>query len=202
MANILTAAEAANCLRCLTTDADMLALLPLVDDYIKDATGRDWTLDSTIQNKAKAAARILLTQWHENPGMIGQGITSLELGLRAVLTQLEALALLLETSGVPAEALKLRTSMPANGASGVAIGANLVLVFNNEMASGSTSLVKLYDASGNLVTTVNALDATKKILTVNPSANLTAAASYTLSIEDAADAYGQTLEQDIGFETA
>ena len=108
----------------------------------------------------------------------------------------------LETSGVPAEALKLQTSMPVNGASGVAIGANLVLVFNHEMESGSTSLVKLYDAAGNLVTTVNVLDVTKKILTVNPSTNLTATAIYTLSIENAADVYGQTLDQDIGFTTA
>jgi hypothetical protein len=97
MSNILTAAEAANCLRCLTTDADMLALLPLVDDYIKDATGRDWTADTTIHPKAKAAARLLLTQWHENPGMIGQGITSLQLGFEAVIQQLEAIVLFYRT---------------------------------------------------------------------------------------------------------
>jgi hypothetical protein len=75
-------------------------------------------------------------------------------------------------------------------------------VFNNEMASGSTSLVKLFDAAGSLVTTVNALDVTKKILTVNPSSSLTADAVYTLSIEAAADIFGQTLEQDIEFRTA
>lgn len=93
MANILTAVEAANVLRTSQTDADMLALLPLVDAYIKNATGRDWAADATIRPEAKSAARILLTMWHEAPGMIGQGLTSLPHGLEAVLSQLEALAL-------------------------------------------------------------------------------------------------------------
>jgi hypothetical protein len=89
MANILTAAEAANVLRCLTTDALMLQLLPLVDEYIKSSTGRDWTADSTIDTTAKAAAQILVTLWHENPAMIGNE-GSLPDGLSACLTQLKA----------------------------------------------------------------------------------------------------------------
>ena len=202
MANILTAVEAANVLRCLTTDALMLQLLPQVDKYIYTATGRNWTLDSTIEPTAKSAAQMLLVMWHEAPGQIGQGITSLPWGLSAALVQLEALALQLETSGVPDEALKLQTSMPVDGAIGVAIGANLTLVFNHEMDSSATSAVILKTAAGATVTTVNSLDVTKKILTVNPSASLTADARYTLEIVDAPDIYGQTLEQDIGFETA
>ncbi len=92
MANILTAAEAAQVLRCDATDALMLALLPSVDAYIKNATGHDWAADSTIHASAKAAARILVTLWYENPAMISsQG--SLPWGLSATLTQLEALAL-------------------------------------------------------------------------------------------------------------
>ena len=92
MANILTAAEAAQVLRCDTSDALMLALLPSVDAYIQNATGHDWTADSTISASAKSAARILITLWHENPAMIGsQG--AMPWGLSAALTQLEALAL-------------------------------------------------------------------------------------------------------------
>jgi len=92
MANILTAAEAAQVLRCEATDALMLALLPSVDAYIKGATGHDWAADSTVNPAAKSAARILITLWHENPAMIGsQG--ALPWGLSAVLSQLEALAL-------------------------------------------------------------------------------------------------------------
>lgn len=92
MANILTASEGATVLRCEVTDADMLALLPLVDDYIKGATGHDWAADSTVNPKAKAAARMLLVMWHENPGMTGIG-SSLNFGLTAMLVQLEGLAL-------------------------------------------------------------------------------------------------------------
>jgi hypothetical protein len=93
MTNILTDEEAAVVLRCDVTDADMLALLPIVDAYIKNATGHDWALDSIILPEAKNAARMLLTLWHENPAMISSGMSSMEFGLRAALTQLEAMAL-------------------------------------------------------------------------------------------------------------
>jgi hypothetical protein len=93
MTNILTSSEAAAVLRCGTDDPDMLALLPLVDAYIREATGHDWTTDSPIRAEAKSGARILITLWHENPGQIGSGLTSLGSGLTATLVQLEALAL-------------------------------------------------------------------------------------------------------------
>ena len=93
MANILTTSEAATVLRCDITDADMLALLPLVDAYIKNATGHDWSADSQIRAEAKSAARMLLTLWHENPGMVTSGMTTLGFGLSAALTQLEAIGL-------------------------------------------------------------------------------------------------------------
>lgn len=97
MANILSAAEAANVLRCDVTDAAMLQLLPLVDSYIKNGTGRDWTADTTIHPMAKAAAQMLLVMWYEDPGMLGRfrnfGQTApLSFGLTAALAQLEALA--------------------------------------------------------------------------------------------------------------
>jgi len=91
MTNILTAAEAANVLRCETTDALMLNLLPAVDNYIRAATGHDWTADSPILDTAKSAARMLLVMWHENPGMMSVN-TALNFGLSAALVQLEAQA--------------------------------------------------------------------------------------------------------------
>lgn len=93
MTNILTASEASVVLRTETTDADMLALLPMVDDYIKNATGHDWTSDATIDPSAKAAARMLIAQWHENPMMVGSESSMLGPGLKAVLTQLEVKSL-------------------------------------------------------------------------------------------------------------
>jgi hypothetical protein len=67
----------------------MLMLLPQVDDYIKNASGRDWTTDATIHPQAKAAASMLLTMWFENPGMMS-GIEALPQGVTYCLTQLEA----------------------------------------------------------------------------------------------------------------
>ena len=96
MANILTAAEAAAVLRCDETDTLMLQLLPQVDAFIERATGRDWSADSEISERAKAAAQMLLTQWYENPAMIGSE-GSLAFGLGAVLAQLESDALAYRT---------------------------------------------------------------------------------------------------------
>jgi len=90
--NILTAQEAASVLRCEETDEDMVNLLPLIDGFIKNATGRDWSADTTIDVTAKSAARMLLVLWHENPGMIGAE-SSLSFGLRSVLAQLEVKAI-------------------------------------------------------------------------------------------------------------
>jgi len=92
MTDILTAAEAAAVLRLDVDDADMLALLPLVDRYIENASGRKWQNDSTIDKAAKAAARMLLVSWYENPAMVGK-VDVLWHGLTSALTQLEALAL-------------------------------------------------------------------------------------------------------------
>jgi hypothetical protein len=74
MANILTAQEGANFIRTEATDAVMLMLLPHVDSYINNATGHDWTADSTIHPTAKLAAGILLVNWYDNPLMVGQSI--------------------------------------------------------------------------------------------------------------------------------
>lgn len=91
MANILTAAEAANALRCAVTDPAMLDLLPQVDGYIVYATGYDWTADAAINPVARAAARMLLVKWHEDPGMNSTQAASLAYGLSACLVQLEAM---------------------------------------------------------------------------------------------------------------
>lgn len=92
MASILTAQEAAIVLRCVDSDPNMLAELPSIDAFIERATGRDWTTDSPVCPEAKNAARMLLVQWHENPGMTGGDPPSLGFGLNACLLQLKALA--------------------------------------------------------------------------------------------------------------
>ena len=91
--NILTTEEAAAVLRCEIDDDNMLMLLPQIDAYIKNATGHDWAADDTIRPEAKAAARMLLVMWHENPAMMASGLMTLSFGLSAALVQLEAIAM-------------------------------------------------------------------------------------------------------------
>jgi hypothetical protein len=201
MTNILTAAEAAGALRVASTDANMLVLLPLVDDYIKDATGRDWTLDSTIQPKAKAAAIMLLVQWYENPAMQASGLADLTHGLNAVLMQLEVKARQLAASGIPDESLAIAASNPLDGSADVSITVHPVVIFNHEMATGATTAVSLKDSDGNTVSATKALDVTKKILTLTPTASLAAGTTYTLEIDAAADVYGATFTDDLTFTT-
>jgi len=92
MANILTAAQAANALRTTTDDVRMLDLLPQVDDFIERATGRDWTQDTPKIPAAVSAATMLLVAWFENPSMI-QTEGGSSYGLTSALSQLEAEAL-------------------------------------------------------------------------------------------------------------
>lgn len=89
MTNILTAAEGANFIRTTADDAVMLQLLPLVDEYLYNATGHDWAADTTIYASAKLAAGMLLTFWYDNPGAIGTAPTALV----NQMLQLEAVAL-------------------------------------------------------------------------------------------------------------
>jgi hypothetical protein len=198
---ILTAGEAANVLRCEVTDADMLALLPIVDAYVKNASGRDWALDATIYPEAKSAARILLVRLHEDPGALAAG-SALGFGLQAVLIQLKTKAMELAEAGVPNEALAIAASMPTDGADEVAVAASLTVIFNHAMGAGATAAAALATAAGAAVATTNALDVTQKILTVNPDSNLAADTSYVLTITAAADVYGMTISETISFRTA
>lgn len=203
MANILTETEAASVLRVEIDDQVMMDLLPQVDAYIQMATGRDWAADSPVRPEARSAARMLLVKWYEDPGAMGVAYGgALGFGLSASLTQLEALALQLETAAVPADALAIRASMPVDGAQEIARTASLVLLFNHEMAATATASVSLVDASGAVVTTTNSLDATKKIITLAHTSALSVSANYRILINAAADIYGLTLTAEIGFQTA
>lgn len=112
MPSILTAAEAAKFARTTDSDTVMLMLLPMIDQYIENATGRDWTQDSPVYDTAKAAAGILLVAWYDNPSLTGQGVP----GIHGPLIQLEA------------EAYKYRRYQfnGANGAGAISIEGALI----------------------------------------------------------------------------
>jgi hypothetical protein len=195
---ILSQAEAATVLRCEQDDPNMIDLLPLVDGYIQMATGRDWSQDVRIRPEARAAARMLIVRWHEDPGGMASG-SALGYGLAAILTQLEALALKLATTGTPDEPLAI---LSTNIDGYMAVGASFVLVFNHKMDASSTSLVTLEEVDLSPVTATNTLDATGKIMTITPAADLDPATSYVIEIDYAPDIYGQTIYREISFVTA
>jgi len=93
-------------------------------------------------------------------------------------------------AGAAPSALALSTSVPADAATAVVISANIVLTFNNKI---SEEAINITSAAGVLVPAAKSWDATGKILTIDPNANLTAATVYLIAIMGVSDIYGQTL---------
>lgn len=94
---------------------------------------------------------------------------------------------------VPASinAVALSTVVPADGATAIARASSLVLTFNNAIARSAVSLLNA--TSGDVVACTQAWDATKKILTITPSATLAATTKYIVSVAGVVDVYGQAL---------
>jgi len=89
------------------------------------------------------------------------------------------------------DAIALSTIVPADGATSIAVDASIVLTFNNAVAQNS---IALFNAeSGDVVACTTAWDATKKIATVSPNADLTADTMYLVSVAGVVDVYGQAL---------
>ncbi|PKN87785.1 MAG: hypothetical protein CVU46_03130 [Chloroflexi bacterium HGW-Chloroflexi-8] len=108
-----------------------------------------------------------------------------------------------QVPGVAAvDALALSSSVPADAATGVVVTANLTLTFNNVLTDAAVHNIALFDPSdGSLIAGAITIDATKKIITVNPTASLTAATPYLLTYA-VEDIYGQNLAGSVNFTTA
>jgi phi13 family phage major tail protein len=107
-----------------------------------------------------------------------------------------------QTPGVSApSALALSTSTPADGGSNINVSANLSLTFNNAVPADAIANVVVVKADGTAVACTNSLDATKKIMTINPNASLDASSTYIVAY-GVTDIYGQTLNGAINFGTA
>lgn len=99
-------------------------------------------------------------------------------------------------------ALALSSSVPADGDTLVAVGSNMTLTFNNALLTGhQTEGIVLVQADGTLIDAAITIDATKKIVTVNPDSNLTAGTVYIVTYA-VQDIYNQTLSGAINFTTA
>ena len=90
--------------------------------------------------------------------------------------------------------------VPLDAATAVAIGANIVLTFNNKIAREAIVVTK---ADGTIVAGSKTFDTDGKVLTFNPDVNLSAASSYLVTIGGVVDIYNQPLAASVvNFTTA
>ena len=91
---ILTTQEAADVLGYDSPDempGDVVnILLPGIDGFLQNATGKDWGAEEEIDPDAKMAARVLLRRWFDDPGMVG---ATKDAGILNLIGQLHAKAL-------------------------------------------------------------------------------------------------------------
>ena len=87
-------------------------------------------------------------------------------------------------------ALALSSSVPAADATAIAVGANLVFTFNNKILEEA---ILVTSAAGAIIPGSKTWDAAGKVLTFDPTANLSAATTYLMIISGVIDIYGQTL---------
>jgi phi13 family phage major tail protein len=98
-------------------------------------------------------------------------------------------------------ALALSSSVPTDGASNISITANQTLTFNNALPSDAVNHIVLILASdASVVAGTITLDATKKIVTIDPTSSLTNAVSYIITYA-VTDIYGSTLKGAVNFTT-
>lgn len=99
-------------------------------------------------------------------------------------------------------ALALSSSVPVDGTSGISKSLNQTLTFNNVLkaaAVNGVTLIKASDAS--VVAGDITLDATRKIITIDPTSDLGATTGYII-VYAVEDIHGQTLKGAIDFTTA
>jgi len=93
----------------------------------------------------------------------------------------------------------LDSSVPADEATAIAVDSNIVLTFSNKVIAHSMTL---YTDAFVPVSVEIAANATGKILTIDPVADLTGATSYVLIIAEVTDIYGQKINNEVvGFTT-
>lgn len=90
----------------------------------------------------------------------------------------------------PPAALALSTIVPADAAVAVVVSANVVITFNNKIAQED---IVVTSELGAIVAGAKTWDTTGKILTFNPTADLTALTLFLVTIGGVVDIYGQVL---------
>lgn len=103
-----------------------------------------------------------------------------------------------DTPGAPT-ALAMSSIVPAASATGVLASANVVLTFNNVIASHSIKLIN--DVTDAIVPAAYSFDSTGKVLTINPTDNMVAGDKHAVAIFGVKDVYGQSLADSLSYFT-
>jgi hypothetical protein len=102
-------------------------------------------------------------------------------------------------AGAP-DPVALSSIVPADGAPGIAVDANIVLTFNNQIIREAVVVTK---DDGSIVAGAKTWDAAGKVLTFNPTLNLDAGSDYIVTVGGVVDIYGQSLAPEVkNFTTA
>ena len=102
---------------------------------------------------------------------------------------------------VAPDALALSSSVPVDDATDIAVASNLTLTFNNALVDAAIYNVTLLDDSGDPVACSKSLNTAKKVMTIDPTSNLTNNTEYTIVIGGVTDVFGQTLTTSVSFTT-
>lgn len=92
---------------------------------------------------------------------------------------------------VAPSAVAMATIVPADAATAVVVSADVVITFNNKIKSEDVVVMKSTD--GTVVAGAKTWDAAGKILTFNPTVNLSAATKYFVTLVAVVDIYNQEL---------
>jgi hypothetical protein len=103
-------------------------------------------------------------------------------------------------AGSTVNPVALSTIVPADDATAIAINSNITLTFNNKI---SREAVVVASEAGVIIPGTKSWDSTGKVLTFNPTADLTANTMYLVTVGGVVDIYGQALAAEVkNFTTA
>ncbi len=86
------------------------------------------------------------------------------------------------------------TPVPADGATGVVISANLTLTFTNALQGGREAGITLINLDTQApVAVARTINDARTVVTLNPSSNLGASTDYAIIVHDVVDIHGQAL---------
>lgn len=86
------------------------------------------------------------------------------------------------------------TPSPADGASGVALAANITLTFSNALrAHAEDGIILVRQDTQAAIACARTIDAARKVITLDPTANLTTGKTYLVIVPGVVDVFGQAL---------